>query len=181
MKKELIYEAEILEGVEVSIEGKTLIVKGEKGESKRLFHYPGIEMKKEDNKVTLSCKVASKKEKSIMGVSLTHIKNMIQGVKEGFVYRLKICSGHFPMKIEIKDNQVVINNFLGEKKPRIAKFTEGASVKMEGDEITIESHNKEIAGQTASTIEKTTRINNRDKRIFQDGIFIIEKAGKLIE
>ena len=34
MKKELTYDVEILEGVEVSLEGKTLIVKGEKGENK---------------------------------------------------------------------------------------------------------------------------------------------------
>ena len=101
MKKELKYDAEILEGVEVKLEGKTLIVKGVKGENKRTFHYPGVDIKIEDNKVILHCKRATKKEKSMMGVFLAHVNNMIRGVKEWFVYKLKVCSGHFPMNVEI--------------------------------------------------------------------------------
>ena len=65
MKKELIYVAEIPEGVEVTLDGKKLFAKGEKGENERIFHYPGIEMKIEDKKVILSCSLATKKEKSI--------------------------------------------------------------------------------------------------------------------
>ncbi|MAG52935.1 MAG: 50S ribosomal protein L6 [Nanoarchaeota archaeon] len=181
MKKELTYTADIPEDVDVSIEGKMINVKGEKGENKRLFHYPGIELKKEENKIILHSKIATKKEKSIMGVSLSHIKNMMSGVKEGFVYKLKICSGHFPMTVESKDKEIMINNFLGEKKPRIAKILEGADAKIDGEIITVESWNKELAGQTSANIEKATKISGRDRRIFQDGIFIIEKDGRKIE
>ena len=54
-------------------------------------------------------------------------------------------------------------------------------VKVEGSEIIIESTNKELAGQAAADIEQLTRITNKDRRIFQDGIYITEKDGKKIE
>ena len=178
MRKELTYSAEIPEGVEASLENKTLTVKSEKGENKRLFHYPGVEIKKEGNKIILNCKKATKNEKSIMGVFIAHVENMLKGVKKGFIYKLKICSGHFPMSLEYKGNKIIINNFLGEKKPRIAKIKEGVDVKIEGDIITLEGINKESVGQSSAVIEGSTRISNRDRRILQDGIFIIDKAGK---
>lgn len=180
MHKDLIYTTEIPEGVEVKLEGKTLFVKGEKGENRRAFHYPKVELKIEENKISVSSKSATKNEKSIMGVFSAHIGNMLKGVKEGFVYKLKICSGHFPMSVEIKDNKMIITNFLGEKKPRTAKIMEGVSINVSGDIITVEGHNKELAGQTSANIEKSTKISNRDRRIFQDGIFMIDKGGKLI-
>jgi large subunit ribosomal protein L6 len=180
MKKEMNYSADIPEGVEINLEGKTLIVNGTRGENRRLFHYPGVSLIKEDKKVSLNCKVATKKEKSMMGVFLAHVKNMIEGVREGFVYKLKICSGHFPMNVEIKDQEVVVNNFLGEKKPRVAKILDGVKVNLDGETITVESHNKESAGQCAANLENMTRIRGRDRRIFQDGIFITEKNGKQV-
>ena len=177
MKKELIYVAEIPEGVEVTLDGKKLFAKGEKGENERIFHYPGIEMKIEDKKVILSCSLATKKEKSMMGSFISHIRNMIQGVNEGFIYKLKICSGHFPMNVETKGKEVFISNFLGEKKDRVAKILDNVTVKVDGNIITVNSCNVESAGQSAANIEKATKIKGRDKRIFQDGVFIIEKAG----
>jgi large subunit ribosomal protein L6 len=181
MRKELTYKTKIPTGVEVKLENKKLVIKGEKGEDSRLFHYPGMEIKIEDRHVILGCKVATKKEKSIIKVSLAHISNMLRGVKEGYVYKLKICSGHFPMTVEAKNNSIIINNFLGEKKPRIAKIIDSVEAKIDGDIVTIQSFNKEAAGQSAANIEKSTRISNRDRRIFQDGIFIIEKGGRKLE
>jgi len=51
-------------------------------------------------------------------------------------------------------------------------------VTVDGHFIIVESVNKENAGQTAASIEKLTRRAAFDKRVFQDGIFIIEKDGK---
>lgn len=53
-------------------------------------------------------------------------------------------------------------------------------MKIEKDVIKIESFNKEAAGQTAANIEKTTMVRAKDRRVFQDGIFITEKYGKEI-
>jgi large subunit ribosomal protein L6 len=85
------------------------------------------------------------------------------------------------MSVAVKDNEFIVKNFFGEKIPRIIKIKEGADVKVEGDIINVESPNKEIAGQVAADIEHLTKRANYDSRVFQDGIWITEKAGKKIK
>ena len=76
-----------------------------------------------------------------------------------------------------KEN-VTIKNFLGETTPRKAKIVPGVQVKIEGDIIKLSSPNIESAGQTAANIETATKIRNRDRTRFQDGIWITKKAGE---
>ncbi len=178
MKKALSQEIEIPEGVEANVEGNKLIVKGPEGENSREFNIGKINFEKKDNKIILSHKKATKKEKKIINTLASHIANMIKGVQEKFEYKLKICSSHFPMTVKIEGNNATVKNFLGEKIDREIKMPEGAEIKVEKDIITITSINKEIAGQAAANFENITKIKNRDKRVFQDGIYIINKAGR---
>jgi len=78
------------------------------------------------------------------------------------------------MKVTVDENQVTIGNFLGEKIPRRAKILEDVKVTLDKDFLIVEGLNKEKAGQTAANIEKATRITKRDRRIFQDGIYMIK-------
>ncbi|MBN1544606.1 50S ribosomal protein L6 [Candidatus Woesearchaeota archaeon] len=175
---ELTEEIELPDNVEVKVEGRTVTIKGPKGELKRTFNFPGMEIKMEKDLLTIMFKNATKKEKTMLGTAYSHINNMITGLTEGHEYRLKICSGHFPMNVSMSGDTFIIKNFLGEKVPRTLKIKQGAKVKIEGNEVTVESNNIEIAGQVAADIEQLTRITNRDIRIFQDGIYIIKKSGK---
>jgi large subunit ribosomal protein L6 len=84
------------------------------------------------------------------------------------------------MTLTKEDEVVVINNFMGEKVPRKAKILPGVEINIEGDIITISSFDKEKAGQSAANIELATRRSGFDKRVFQDGCYVIEKAGKEI-
>ena len=79
------------------------------------------------------------------------------------------------MSVKIENNFLIILNFLGEKIPRKAIILPDVKVSVNGDIIIVESSNLENAGQTAANIEIATKIRNRDRRIFQDGIYIIEK------
>lgn len=180
MKKELYQEIEIPEGVEAEINETTLKVSGPEGKSEKKFSINNLEFKKEGNKIIIGNKKATKKEKKLMNTLASHIRNMIKGVQEKFEYQLKICFSHFPINVEIKDKEVIIKNFLGEKIPRKTKILESVEVEIDKDIIKVKSVSKELAGQVAANFETATKIRKRDKRVFQDGIFIINKAGRKI-
>lgn len=181
MKMEhMVEEVEIPAGVEFRVDGRVMSAKGKKGESQKELCHPRISVKVEGSKVVISAKKATKREKTNVCTFKAHIKNLIKGVQEGFVYKLKICSGHFPISVSCTKDEFTVKNFLGEKMPRVLKLKPGASVKLQGDIVTVESTNKEHAGQTAASIERLTKIRNRDLRIFQDGIYITEMAGKSV-
>ena len=180
MKKELFQKIEIPEGVEVIIERNALTVKGPEGENKKIFNLGKLNLEKKDNQIILGSEKATKNEKKIMNTIKAHIMNMIKGVQEKFEYKLKICFSHFPFTIKVDGREVVIKNFLGEKVERRLKIPEGVEIKVDKEIVRVISQNKEIAGQTAADLEKITKIRMRDKRVFQDGIYIINKAGKEI-
>lgn len=179
-KKEnfLTREVEIPKDLEINIENNEIIAKKQGTEIKRRFDR--VLLAKEENKIILKIKGETKREKKQINTVVAHVKNIILGLEKKFVYKLQICSVHFPMNVLIKDNSVIIKNFLGEAKERKAKILPNAEVKIEKDIITVESMDKEAAGQTAANIEKTTKVRNKDIRIFQDGIFMIEKSGRRI-
>jgi large subunit ribosomal protein L6 len=181
MKVDFKEEIKIPEGIGVEIVDGLVKVKSEKGELEREFQHPRISIKKEDNKIIISAKNGSKREKTMLYTFKAHIHNLIRGVKEGFTYKLKICSSHFPMSVNVEGNQVIIKNFLGERAPRKAKIIEGVKVEVSDDVISVHGIDKEKTGQTAVRIERATRIKKRDKRIFQDGIYITEKPSREIK
>jgi len=169
-------EVEIPEGVKVEIEKGRVVVEGPRGKLERNLYHPKINIEKIDNKVVVKCEFARRKEKALVGTFAAHIKNMIKGVTEGFVYKMKIVYSHFPMKVSVKGNEVIIENFLGEKAPRKAKIFGNVKVTVKGDEVTIEGINREEVGQTAANIEFATKVKDRDVRVFQDGIYIVSKG-----
>jgi large subunit ribosomal protein L6 len=180
MRKEIFQRIEIPEDVEIDINGSTMIVKGKEGENKRTFNLRGLVFEKEGNKILIGHKKSTKKEKKMINTIAAHIRNMIKGVQKKFEYKLKVVFSHFPITVEVKGHDVLIKNFLGEKTPRKTNVPQGVYVKVDKEMITIDSTDKELAGKAAANFETATRIRNRDRRIFQDGIFITNKAGREI-
>jgi large subunit ribosomal protein L6 len=167
-------------GITATLTNSILTVKGPKGEVSKNLADPLITLKIKENSITLTRKKASKRHKRIINSFIAHINNMIKGSQQPYQYRLKVCSGHFPMNVAVQGEQFVVKNFLGEKSPRTLKLKKGVTVKVEGDQILIESADKDLAGQQASDIELLTAKRNRDLRVFQDGIYLIEKAGEKV-
>jgi len=180
MKKELFKEIEIPKDVEIGVEGNTLTVRGKEATLKRKIDTQKLIFEVKDRKIRVGNKNLTKKEKKMMNTTVSHIKNMIRGVQKKFEYELKICFNHFPITVEVKGKEILVKNFLGEKFPRKVKIPEGADVRVDKDLIKVSSADKEIAGQAAANLETTTKIRARDRRVFQDGIFIINKSGKEI-
>lgn len=178
MKKDLLQKIAIPEGVEVDIQNATIQVKGKEGEMQKVLHKGKIDVQKKEQAIYLTSKQSTKREKKLMNTLKAHITNMIKGVEEKFLYRLKICFSHFPISVEVKGNVAEIKNFLGEKVSRKVAIPQGVEVQTDKQFITILSVDKECAGQAAANFERATKIKGRDRRIFQDGIYIVEKAGR---
>ncbi len=171
-------EIEVPEKVQVAIDGGNVTVKGPKGEVSRRLYHTDIEITKKGDTVYVVNNTGRAKHRALMGTFGAHIRNMIHGVTEGFECRMKIVYAHFPIKASVKGDTFVIENFLGEKYPRKADILGKTKVAIKGDQVVINGADIEEVGQTAANIERATKIKGYDPRIFQDGIYITEKAGR---
>lgn len=178
MKKLLTQTIDIPSGIEVIIEGDTVTCKGNGNELIRRFDLGALTLSKKDNVITLHHAQGTKREKKLMNTIKSHLENMIHGVQEPYTYVLKICFSHFPITVDIKGDKAIIKNFLGEKVARKAVIPSGVHVEATKTDIILTSPDKELAGQAAANFEQATKIRGRDRRVFQDGIFIISKAGR---
>ena len=178
MKKEIYQKIEIPENITAEINGNWLKIAGPEGEVRKRFDTEHLEFKKEGNEIIIGNKKSTKREKMMMNTIKSHVQNMIKGTQKKFEYHLKVCFNHFPITVEIKGEDILVKNFLGEKVPRKTKIPEGVQVEINNDIIKVRSANKELAGQVAANFETITKIRNRDRRVFQDGIFITNKEGR---
>lgn len=171
-------EIKIPEKVQVTIAGGIVKVKGPQGEVSKKLHDPRIKLEKKGDQVVVTSELPRKREKALVGTYGAHIRNMFVGTTKGFEYKLKIVYAHFPIKASVKGNQFLIENFLGEKHPRKTDILGSTKVTVKGDQVSVTGPNVEDAGQTAANIERATKIKGFDPRVFQDGIYIIEKPGR---
>lgn len=170
------YEVAVpLNGVQATLEGSLLTLKGDKGEVSRVFKFPYVNLEVKDGNVSIITKRFTQRQKKIMHTYRAHITNMVKGVTEGFKYTLKVVYAKFPMTVELKGTTFTVKNFLGEKVPRSVTIPQGVKVQVKGQDITVEGIDKEACGQVAALLEQTTKISHLDRRVIQDGVFITEK------
>ncbi len=166
---------EIPKNVKVNIKGKMVEVTGEKGRLVRDFSYAPASVWLEEGLINVQAEWPRKKEAALIGTVRAHIRNMIVGVTEGFMYKLKIVFSHFPISVKVDGKRVIIDNFTGERSSRIAKIIGDAKVIVQGEDVIVQGINLEDVSQTAANIEQATRIKKRDPRVFLDGIYIYER------
>lgn len=171
------HELEIPEGVAVEISGKNIKVSGPKGSLEKRFGIKmNVKIEKAESKIKVSSESERRKAKALVGTIAGHIKNMITGVTEGFTYRLRAVYSHFPITIKQEGEKIVVQNFLGERTPRVSKIVGDTEVKIEKTEVIVTGINLEDVSQTAANIEQSCRIVGYDKKRFMDGVFIISKG-----
>lgn len=178
---------EIPENVEMGIEEMTVTVKGPKGQLEKNFNNPRfndeIEIRKEDGSVAVKTESDKRKVLAVVGTMAAHIRNMFVGVLDGYEYELRIIYTHFPITVTEKGGLIEIKNFLGEKGVRKARVVGDCKIHIEKDAVKISSISVEDVGQTAANIERACKLKGRDRRIFQDGIFLHDRrlqSGKVI-
>jgi len=172
---EVVKTVEIPDGVDVKVEGRRVTVKGEKGTLTRDFSYAPVNVELDGNTIKVSASWPRKREAALVGTISSHIRNMITGVTKGFTYKLKIVFSHFPISVKVQNGKVLIENFTGERSPRVAKIIGDAKVTVKGEDVVVSGINIEEVSQTAANIELATKIRRKDPRVFLDGIYLYER------
>lgn len=172
---EAVRSIEIPEEVDVKVEGRVVMVKGEKGTLTRDFSHASVSVQLEEDLIKIRANWPRKREEALVGTICSHIQNMMIGVTKGFTYKLKIVFSHFPISVKVREKTVTIENFTGERSPRIAKIMGDAKVMPKGDDVTVQGINIEDVSQTAANIEIATKIKKKDPRVFLDGIYTYER------
>jgi large subunit ribosomal protein L6 len=177
MSKEAVYEKriEIPEDVTVTVENDTIKVTGTKGTLEKTFPEPQTMIFMEGNELVATTWINRKRTRALVGTIIAHTRNMITGVQHGYTYEMKIVYSHFPITVEIHGQEVLIKNFIGERGIRRARLIGDVDVKTTEDDVIISGINIEHVSQSAANIQLATKIRDKDRRVFLDGIYVIRK------
>ncbi|MEK6858853.1 MAG: 50S ribosomal protein L6 [Nanoarchaeota archaeon] len=170
----------IPQGVTCALHGRSLACSKGSVSVSRAFSIPGSSVEVREGSIVLTALRANRRTRAYLKTARAHIMNLFEGLSTPYVYELEICNVHFPMTVKVEGNKFVVTNFLGEKEKRMATIVPSTVVEVKGSKVFVSSPNLEAAGQTAANIEKATRILKRDRRVFQDGIFLTSKCGRPI-
>lgn len=174
--REYVSTLEIPDGISVSLEDRIISVKGKLGTIKKDFTKLPAFLTIENNIVKIEPYGTRRKDFAISKTAQSIINNMIKGVQNGYKYRMKIVFAHFPITVKIKDGRVHVENFFGERKARISNIVgDSTKVSIEGDDIVITGPHLEHVSQTAANIELSTRVKNKDQRVFLDGVYVYSR------
>jgi len=171
-------EVDIPDDVTAAVDHLDLTVEGPNGSVTRRLWYPDVSVSVEGDAVVIESEADDAKTNSTVGTFESHVQNMIHGVTEGWEYHMEVFYSHFPMQVNVQGDEILIENFLGEKSPRKTEIRGDTEVEVDGEEITLRGPDKEAVGQTAADIEQLTRVKDKDTRIFQDGVYITQKPSK---
>ena len=168
-------EIDIPDDVSAATDHLELTVEGPNGSVTRRLWYPDVDVSVEDGAVVIATANEDAKTNATVGTFESHVANMIHGVTDGWEYTMEVYYAHFPMQVSVEGDEVVIANFLGEKADRRAPIRGDTDVQVDGEMVTLSGSDKEAVGQTAADIEQLTKVTDKDTRVFQDGVYIVEK------
>jgi len=169
---------QIPEEVSAEVDHLDLTVDGPNGSVTRRLWYPDVTVSVDGDEVVIAAESEDAKTNSTVGTFESHVENMFHGVTEGWEYEMEVFYSHFPMQVNVQGDEVVIENFLGEKAPRRTTIHGETQVDVSGEEITLSGPDIEAVGQTAADIEQLTRVTDKDIRVFQDGAYITNKPNR---
>jgi len=166
---------EIPDEVSAEVSNLDLTVEGPNGSVTRTLWYPSVSVSVEGDEVVITADADDAKTNATVGTFESHVSNMIHGVTEGWEYEMEVYYAHFPMQVDVDGDEVVIENFLGERSERRTPLRGDTEVQVDGEVVTLSGPSKEDVGQTAADIEQLTRVTDKDNRVFQDGVYITQK------
>ncbi|KAI5855987.1 ribosomal protein L6, alpha-beta domain-containing protein [Tricharina praecox] len=174
------------EGVSVSIKSRIVTVIGPRGKLvKDLKHLAVSFVPKGPNTISIELHHGVRKNVAALRTVKSLIQNLITGVTKGYKYKMRYVYAHFPINVNIEENQatgtsqVEIRNFLGEKIVRRITMLPGVTIETSAnvkDEIVLFGNSLENVSQSAADIQQICRVRNKDIRKFLDGLYVSERG-----
>ncbi|WP_165044684.1 50S ribosomal protein L6 [Adlercreutzia sp. ZJ138] len=162
-------------GVDVTIEGTTVSVKGPKGELSRTL--PGIMIiEREGDEIIVKRPDDTREARSFHGLTRTLIANMIEGVTNGYTKKLQMVGVGYRAALKGADLEMQ----LGFSHPVHVECPEGITFTVPSPtEIIVSGPSKEQVGQVAANIRKWRKPEPyKGKGIRYEGEHVRRKVGK---
>lgn len=171
----------IPQGVTLSVNGQEVTVKGPRGELKRNFNMCPLDIAHTAENISITVWFPRGKLNAMPRTIASHIQNMIVGVTKGFEIVMKAAHAHFPMEFSLHKNGTIVEvrNFIGCKEVHTTECIPGVVCLYDKDkknEIKLQGNDIEAVSYTAAKIHQGCRINNKDIRMFLDGVYVFSKG-----
>ncbi|MEJ2260160.1 MAG: 50S ribosomal protein L6 [Nitrosopumilaceae archaeon] len=166
---------EIPEGINVTVDKHMIGFQGPLGKTFKSFRKIPVNIEVADGKVTLKALGKRKRDYSILHTARSLIRNICEGLTEGYTIKMKVVYAHFPITVKVDGKTILIENFQGERAPRKTHIVGNTKVIPKGEDVVLTGEVWTDVTQTAANIELKTKVKNKDHRVFLDGIYIYEK------
>ena len=162
-------------GVDVTIEGRELTVKGPKGTLSRTLH-PDMSVAKEDGTIVVTRPTEQKTHKQLHGLTRTLVNNMVIGVTDGYRKGLEITGVGY--RAALNGKKLTLN--LGYSHPIEIDPPEGITFELENPtHLAVVGIDKELVGQIAAKVRSTRKPEPyKGKGVRYAGEKVRRKAGK---
>jgi large subunit ribosomal protein L6 len=170
-------EVTVPDKISFKLDGKKVEIKGPKGTITRDFsHAKNVELSSPaKGKILIETRFPRKADLAMIGTLEGHIKNMILGVTVGFKYKMVIAYSHFPLTVKVNKDILEITNYTGERGMRTVPIVGNVKITTTKENVVIEGIDKEEVSLNAGRFQQAAKIRFKDRRIFQDGIYVYEK------
>ncbi|GAA3953053.1 50S ribosomal protein L6 [Gordonia caeni] len=166
---------EIPAGVEVTIDGQDVKVKGPKGELNLTVTEP-IEVAKEDNTIVVSRPNDERRSRALHGLNRTLVNNLVEGVTNGYTTKMEIFGVGYRVQAKGRDLEFA----LGYSHPVPIEAPEGITFAVESPtKFSVSGIDKQQVGQISANIRRLRRPDPyKGKGIRYEGEQIRRKVGK---
>ncbi|HEY7523047.1 MAG TPA: 50S ribosomal protein L6 [Candidatus Limnocylindrales bacterium] len=162
-------------GVDVTIDGRTVTVKGPKGSLSRELH-PDMVVSREDDALVVSRPSDAKPHRQLHGLTRTLVNNMVTGVTTGYRKGLEISGVGY--RAALVGRKLQLN--LGYSHPVEIDPPEGIAFEVENPtRLTVVGIDKELVGEIAARVRSSRKPEPyKGKGVRYAGEYVRRKAGK---
>ncbi|MGC5615744.1 50S ribosomal protein L6 [Georgenia sp. Z1491] len=170
------YPVAVPTGVDVTIDGAAVSVKGPKGALSHTVKEPITVARDDDGAIVVSRPDDERESRSLHGLTRTLISNMVTGVTDGYTKGLEIVGTGFRVVAKGSDLEFA----LGFSHPVVVSPPEGITFTVESPtKIKVSGIDKQLVGETAANIRKIRRPEPyKGKGVRYEGEQVRRKVGK---